>query len=87
MNTPRTTSEDDTVDQMLVVRSKMGIHARPAAMIVRLTNKFAGEVEFACSQPLLFRPLLGMLNFDVEKLRQLGFTKFKILRSKGKTGF
>ncbi len=50
-------------------------------------NKFAGEVEFACSQPLLFRPLLGMLDFDVERLRQLGFTKFKILRSKGKTGF
>lgn len=50
-------------------------------------NKFAGEVEFKCSQDLLFRPQLGMLNFDIEKLQQIGFTKFKILRSKGKTGF
>ena len=28
----------------LVVRNKMGIHARPAAMIVRITNKFKAEV-------------------------------------------
>jgi phosphocarrier protein len=28
----------------LVVNNKMGIHARPAAMIVRITNKFKAEV-------------------------------------------
>jgi phosphocarrier protein len=28
----------------LVVQNKMGIHARPAAMIVRVTNKFKAEV-------------------------------------------
>jgi phosphocarrier protein HPr len=28
----------------LVVRNKMGIHARPAAMIVRITNKFKADV-------------------------------------------
>ena len=28
----------------LVVLNKMGIHARPAAMIVRITNKFKAEV-------------------------------------------
>ena len=28
----------------LVVQNKMGIHARPAAMIVRITNKFRAEV-------------------------------------------
>ena len=28
----------------LVVQNKMGIHARPAAMIVRITNKFKAEV-------------------------------------------
>lgn len=28
----------------LVVQNKMGIHARPAAMIVRVTNKFDAEV-------------------------------------------
>ena len=28
----------------LVVPNKMGIHARPAAMIVRITNKFKAEI-------------------------------------------
>jgi phosphocarrier protein len=28
----------------LVVQNKMGIHARPAAMIVRITNRFKAEV-------------------------------------------
>jgi len=28
----------------LIVQNKMGIHARPAAMIVRITNKFKAEV-------------------------------------------
>jgi phosphocarrier protein HPr len=28
----------------LTVQNKMGIHARPAAMIVRIANKFSGEV-------------------------------------------
>jgi len=46
MDTPRTTPGDDTIDRTLVVQSKMGIHARPAAMIVRLTSKFVGEVWF-----------------------------------------
>lgn len=37
----------DTASQLareLVVQNKMGIHARPAAMIVRITNKFKADV-------------------------------------------
>lgn len=41
-----TTPAGDTLEKTLVVQSKMGIHARPAAMIVRLTSKFKGEVFF-----------------------------------------
>ena len=33
-----------TVTKELLVQNKMGIHARPAAMIVRVTNKFKSEV-------------------------------------------
>jgi phosphocarrier protein len=33
-----------SVTKELVVQDKMGIHARPAAMIVRITNKFKAEV-------------------------------------------
>lgn len=30
--------------KVLTVQNKMGIHARPAAMIVRITNKFRSDV-------------------------------------------
>lgn len=32
------------LERNLVVQNKMGIHARPAAMIVRIANTYAGEV-------------------------------------------
>ena len=35
---------DDTVDKDCEVRNKMGLHARPAAMIVQTANKFACDV-------------------------------------------
>ena len=38
------TSSTQPVVKELVVQNKMGIHARPAAMIVRVTNKFKAEV-------------------------------------------
>ncbi len=50
-------------------------------------NKYAEPAEFMCSQATLYRPQLGVLNFDLERLRQLGFSKFKSLRSKGLTGY
>ncbi len=33
-----------SITKELVVQNKMGVHARPAAMIVRITNKFKAEV-------------------------------------------
>lgn len=38
------TTETKTLTKELLVQNKMGIHARPAAMIVRITNKFKSEV-------------------------------------------
>ena len=35
---------DDTVEKNCTVRNKMGLHARPAAMIVQAANKFACDV-------------------------------------------
>lgn len=34
----------EKLERILTVQNKMGIHARPAAMIVRLANKYEGEV-------------------------------------------
>lgn len=39
-----TTPAAQTFTKELLVQNKMGIHARPAAMIVRVTNKFKAEV-------------------------------------------
>jgi phosphocarrier protein HPr len=32
------------LEKVLVVQNKMGIHARPAAMIVRVTNRYKSDV-------------------------------------------
>jgi phosphocarrier protein len=44
MNKPDTAPPSDQLVKELTVLNKMGIHARPAAMIVRITNKFKAEV-------------------------------------------
>jgi len=44
MNPTDTTPPGSAVVKELVVQNKIGIHARPAAMIVRITNKFKSEV-------------------------------------------
>jgi phosphocarrier protein len=44
MNPIETPSTGQAVVKELVVQNKLGIHARPAAMIVRITNKFKAEV-------------------------------------------
>jgi len=57
-------------------------------------NKFKGG-EFKCSQTLKYREMHGMIDFDLEKLVALGFSRFKLLRAKpasisgikGVTGF
>lgn len=38
------TAASNQLSRELVVQNKMGIHARPAAMIVRVTNKFKSDV-------------------------------------------
>ena len=38
------TTAASTLVKELLVQNKMGIHARPAAMIVRITNKFKAEI-------------------------------------------
>ena len=50
-------------------------------------NKYKGDTLFQCSQDMLYRPFNGMVDFDVARLQELGFSKFKLLRSKGKTAY
>ncbi len=44
MNPTETTPVGPHVVKELIVQNKLGIHARPAAMIVRITNKFKCDV-------------------------------------------
>ena len=44
MNPPEAAAGAPSVVRELVVQNKLGIHARPAAMIVRITNRFKSEV-------------------------------------------
>ena len=44
MNKPDASTASATLSKEFVVRNKLGIHARPAAMIVRITNKFKADV-------------------------------------------
>jgi phosphocarrier protein len=44
MNKSDATPAPQPATKELIVQNKMGIHARPAAMIVRITNKFKAEV-------------------------------------------
>jgi hypothetical protein len=51
-------------------------------------NKFTGE-PFACSQATKQREIIGMVDFDLAPLIQLGFHQFKLLRARpgSLTGF
>ncbi len=47
-----------------------------------------GAGEFVCSQSLKDREMLGMVDFDMARFEELGFSRFKLLRSRpgGMTG-
>lgn len=61
---------------------------------ISIINKYNGG-EFKCSQTLKYREKHGMVDFDLDKLSALGFSRFKLLRAKpasiagikGVTGF
>ena len=49
-------------EKTLVVQNKMGIHARPAAMIVRAANKFQSEIFFEKDQELVNgKSIMGLM--------------------------
>jgi phosphocarrier protein len=40
----KTGSDENTVNKELVILNKLGLHARPAAMFVRIANRFPCEI-------------------------------------------
>lgn len=54
--------------------------AKTCYVSVSKINKRDSEQAFQCSQSLKERELLGMIDFDVEALVEMGFHSFKLLR-------
>ncbi|MEM9161351.1 MAG: HPr family phosphocarrier protein [Verrucomicrobiota bacterium] len=46
MSSANLQTNGESVEKILIVENQMGIHARPAAMIVRVSNKYSCEVFF-----------------------------------------
>ena len=44
MGDSKQSDKDGIRSEELVVANEMGVHARPAAMVVRITNKYEGEI-------------------------------------------
>ncbi|MFP4166945.1 MAG: HPr family phosphocarrier protein [Opitutales bacterium] len=44
MSSPETDNSEQTLKREFTVQNKMGIHARPAAMFVRIANNYTGNV-------------------------------------------
>ena len=67
METSATPPTGSAIERVLVVQNKMGIHARPAAMIVRLTSKFNGEVFFEKDdEQVNGKSIMGLLTLGVQ---------------------
>lgn len=62
METRETNSKNQEVEKVLVVQNKMGIHARPAAMIVKAANKFSSDVYFEKDEELVNgKSIMGLM--------------------------
>ena len=44
MDISSTSNQQSSLQKTLIVENKLGVHARPAAMIVRITSAYSGDV-------------------------------------------
>ena len=44
MDQPISKENHQSLEKELIVKNKLGVHARPAAMIVRITSNYSGDV-------------------------------------------
>ena len=69
MNKSETTPTSNAVTKELVVQNKMGIHARPAAMVVRITNKFKSGVRGKDDEQVNGKSIMGLMMLAAAKAR------------------
>ncbi|AWT58985.1 MAG: HPr-like protein Crh [Candidatus Moanabacter tarae] len=62
-------------EKTLVVKNKMGIHARPAAMIVKTTNRYTGEIFVEKDEELVNgKSIMGLMMLAAGQGSELKFT-------------
>lgn len=62
METSETNPKSQEVEKTLVVQNRMGIHARPAAMIVKAANRYASDVFFEKDEELVNgKSIMGLM--------------------------
>ena len=64
----------ETHSFMLTVSNKMGVHARPAAMIVRIASRYSGEIWVAKDdEKVNAKSIMGIMMLAAAKGTQLKF--------------
>ena len=59
---------EETVEKSCTVRNKMGVHARPAALIVQTANRFPCDVTLVKDgQPVNGKSIMGVLTLAAAK--------------------
>ncbi len=75
MSQEPSTPENPIAKSTLVVRNKLGIHARPAAMIVRVANKYDADVTVEKGDDQVNgKSIMGMMMLAAGKGSKLRFT-------------
>lgn len=65
-------SPQSEVQKTITVENKMGIHARPAAMIVRVANKFKAEIFFEKDEEVVNgKSIMGLMMLAAGKGSQI----------------
>lgn len=74
MEPTKQTSDENTHTMIIEVINKMGIHARPAARIVRLANKYKSEVYVERDKDLINgKSIMGLMMLAAGKGSRLKF--------------
>jgi len=95
---PMSANDDDKLLNSIVDKSRIRLFANagcaytcPAKICYKSFSKFnkKGQGEMKCSQIIKERQMKGLIDFDIEKLANMGFHKFKLLRGRAgnQTGY
>lgn len=67
--------EDDVLQRTFEIKNKLGLHARPAALFVQLTNKFKAQVKVAKNnEEVNGKSIMGLMMLAAEQGSKINVT-------------